>query len=189
MDATANILVRHEEVVAVAVSGCDVVVMQEQEVVVNTGEPDAVRAEEADHAANGKIDFEGPHYLTLPPSSDLRWNYTLPVPMQAQETEVTTGQPNAVDEEATTGDLDAAEAEGSDHPADDQIDFEGTHHRNVGIAPIAAIVNPCPEYKKWWAFECPDGKRIMLIEAGKPHLPKILLSPDRLCKHLLKKIK
>ena len=192
LDATASILVRHEEVVAVAVSGRNVVVMQEQEVAVNIGEPDAVRVEEADHAADGEIDFEVPHYpgpLTLPPSSDLRHNYTLPVQMQARETEVTTGQPDAADEEVMTDKLNAAEAEGSDHPADDQIDFEETHYGDVGIARIAAIVNPRPEYMKRWGFEFPDGKRIMLIEGGKSHLPRIRLSPDGLCKHLLKKIK
>jgi hypothetical protein len=168
LDAIASILVRHEEVVAVAVSGRNVVAMQEQNVAVNTDEPDAVHAEEADYVADGDIDFEGPHYagpLTLLPSSDPQQNYTLPVPMQAQETEVT------ADEEVTTGELDAAEAEGSDHPADDQINF-------------AAIVKR-PEYKKL-GFQF---SQIMLIKGGKSHLPKIPLSPDGLCKHLLKKIK
>jgi hypothetical protein len=184
--------VRQEEVVAVAVSGLTVVAVQEQEVAVNTGEPDAVRAEEADPATDGEIDFEGPHSpgpLTLPPSSDLRQNYTLPVPMQVQETEVTIGQPDAADEEVTTGELDAAEAEGSDHPADDQIDFEETHYGDIGIAQIVAIVNPRPEYKKRWGFEFPDGKRIMLVEGGQSHLPQIQLSHKRLCQHLSKKIK
>jgi len=185
LDATASILVRNEEVVAVAVSGRHVVAMQEQEVAVNTREPDAGRGEEAD----GKIDFEGPHYPTLPPSSDLRQNYPMPVPMQARGMEITTGQPEAADEEVMTGELDAAGAEGSDHLADDQIDFEEAHYGDVGIARIAAIVNPRPEYKKRWGFESPDGKQIVLIEGGKSHLPKIRLSPDGLCNHLLKKIK
>jgi hypothetical protein len=184
--------VRHEEVVAVAVSGTSVVAMQEREAAVNTGEPDAVRAQEADPAADGEIDYERSHYpgpLTLPPSSDLRQNYTLPVPMQAQETEVTTGQPDAADEEVTTGELDAAEAEGSDHPADDQIDFEETHGGDVRVTQIAAIVNPRPEYLKRWGFIFPDGKEVTLIERGKSHLPKIRLSPDGLCEHLLNEIK
>jgi hypothetical protein len=182
LDAIASILVRHEEVVAVAVSGRNVVAMQDQKVAVNTDEPDAVHAEEADHVADGEIDFEGPHYagpLTLPPSSDPRQNYTPPVPMQAQETEVT------ADEEVTTGELDAAEAEDSDHPADDQIDFEETHYGDIGIARIAAIENLRPEYKKL-GFQF---SQIMLIEGGKSHLPKIPLSPDELCKQLLKKMK
>ena len=186
LDATASILVRHEEVVAVAVSGRNLVAMQEQKVAVNTNEPDAVHAEEADHVADGEIDFEGPNYagpLALPPSSHPRQNYTLPVPMQAQEAEVT------ADEEFTTSELDAAEAERSDHPADDQIDFEETHCGDIGIARITAIVNPRPEYKKLWGFVFPHGKRIMLIEGGKSHLPKVRLSPDGLCKYLLKKVK
>jgi hypothetical protein len=118
LDATASILVRHEEVVAVAVSGRNVVAMQEQKVAVNTDEPDTVHAEEADHVADGEIDFEGPHY----------------------------------------GD--------------------------IGKARIAAIENLRPEYKKL-GFQFPQ---IMLIEGGKSHLPKIPLSPDGLCKYLLKKM-
>ena len=164
--------------------------MQEQGVAVNTGAPDAVHAEEEDLGADGEI--EGPHYpgpLTLPPSSDLRQNYTLPVPMQAQETEVTTGQPDAADEEVTTGELDAAEAEGSDHPPDNQIDFEETLCNDAGVTKIAAIVNPYPEHKKRWGFKFPDGKQVMLIEGGESHLPKMRLPPNRLCNHLLKKIK
>ena len=89
--AITHILVRHEEAVAVAVSGSRIVAMQEQDVEVTggqpnatnedvtRGEPDAADAEEPDHAGDDGTDHEGPRYgghLTRQSSSDQHDNYT-----------------------------------------------------------------------------------------------------------------
>jgi len=121
--ASADILVRNEEVAAVAVSGSGIVAMQTQ-------------------------------------SED-------------------SGMTEAMDNP------DSADEEKPDDAGHDETDFEEFDYSN--IAGISAIVNPQSEDKD--TYEFPDGCQCILVPKGKSHLPTTQLSPDKLCRYFLKKIK
>jgi hypothetical protein len=165
LDAIANILVQKDEVVAVALSGSTIVVVQgqeEQEVMVTTGS-------ESDSANADQLDAEQEVEVTMGSESD-----------SANAKQLDIDQLNA------DADTDQLDTDQSALAANNKPDFEPRDYSKILVTGIAAVVNPQLEDKKHYTF--PEGCQCMLIPKGKSHLPKARLAPDQLCNHFLKKI-
>ncbi|KIM74963.1 hypothetical protein PILCRDRAFT_14027 [Piloderma croceum F 1598] len=185
LDAIANILVRKDEVVAVALSGSTIVAVQgqeEQEVMVTTGS-------ESDSANADQLDAEQEVEVTMGSESDSANAKQLDVDQLDADADTAAAAAADTDTAADTdaaADADQLDTDQSASVADNKPDFEPRNYSKILVSGIAAVVNPQLEDEKHYTF--PEGCQCMLIPKGKSHLPKARLAPDQLCNRFLKKI-
>jgi hypothetical protein len=182
LDAIANILVRKDEVVAVALSGSTIVAVQgreEQEVIVTTGSESV-----SDNAH--QLDVEQEVEVTMGSESDSANAKQLDVDQSDADTDADADTDTDQLDADADADADQLDTDQSASAADNKPDFEPREYSKIQVSGIAAVVNPQLEDEKHYTF--PEDCQCMLIPEGKSHLPKARLAPDQLCNRFLKKI-
>ena len=167
--ATATLLVRNEEVIAVAASGSSVVAVQEAGGATVIGRDSAG---EASTGGEGSSECEERRDSAGGPESNTGGE----------------GQRGGSEREAQhdpESEEDNFENEDDSSPTDDQ-EPDYTH---VNISRISAIVNPQITDKDRYGYQFPANAQCTIIRGGQSHLPTEILTIGKLFDHFVKEIK